>query len=123
MIFSPTYTLLQYRGAYDTFVATLDGKFKTSVEQRLKRLADHGAGAGANVTKKLRDGIYECRAQRERQQARLIWFYMKGKRIIVTVGFIKKKGKVPPLLIEQAIKIKKLLEDNPELLDEITEIH
>ena len=119
------FTLLQYDGAYDAFVADAESKvkgFRASIDQRLDRLAQFGAKAGPNVTKHLRDGIYECRAQRKRQQARLLWFYLKGKRIVVAVGVIKEK-KVRPGDIDRALAIKKTLQGNPELINDLTQIH
>ncbi len=117
------YTILQYRGAYDSFVASLeDKKLRAAVDQRLSRLAALGRNAGPKVSAPLRDGIFECRAQRNRQQARILWFYVKNMRIIVTAGVIKER-KVPPDLIDAAIDIKKTLEEHPELLNDLTEIH
>ena len=116
------FTLYQYQDAYDNFMAGLDTKFRAAVKQRLHRLAKLGAKAGPKVTKHLRDGILECRAQRNRQQARLLYFYLKGRKIIVSSALIK-EGKIPAAEIDRAISIKNTLEQNPELLDELTEIH
>ena len=117
------FRLYQYQQAYDSFVLNLETGLHAAVDQRLERLALLGGQAGPKVTKHLRDGIFECRAQRKRQQARLLYFYLKGMRIVVAVGLIKEGKKVPPAAIDRAIAIKSTLEVNPELLDDLTEIH
>ncbi len=47
---------------------------------------------------------------------------MKGMKIVVAVALVK-EGKVPRAEIDKALKIKATLEENPELIDELTEIH
>lgn len=118
------YALYQYRNAYDHFIAGIaaDVGLCAAVDQRLDRLALLGPRAGPKVTEHLRDGIFACRAQRKRQQARLLYFYLKGMRIVVAVGVVKEK-KVPPSAIDHALAIKKAIEENPELANEITPIH
>ena len=116
------YNLFQYQRAYDDFIAGIDKELAAAVDQRLQRLAQFGVKAGPKVTKALRDGIFECRAQRRRRQARLLYFYMKGMKIVVAVGLMK-EGKVPEAEIDRALAIKRTLEQHPELLDEITQIH
>lgn len=117
------YALYQYRSAYDDFISGIADKgLRAAVDQRLQRLAMFGPKAGPKVTEYLRDGILQCRAQRKRQQARLLYFYLKGMRIVVAVGLIK-ESKVPESEIDKAIAIKRTLAEHPELIDEITKIH
>lgn len=116
------YELYQYQLAYDNFVGSLDKKFAAAVDQRLARLALLGPKAGPKVSAHLEGGVFECRAQRNRRQARLLWFYMKGMTIVVAVALVK-EGKVPRAAINNALAIKTTLEENPELIDELTEIH
>ena len=116
------YTLLQYNGVYDAFAKGLDKGLLASFDQRLERLALRGRNAGPKVSAPLRGGIFECRAQRKRQHPRALWFYMQGMKIVVAVCLVK-EGKVPPAKIGRAIAIKRALEENPELLDGLTEIH
>ena len=47
---------------------------------------------------------------------------MKGMKIVVAVALVK-EGKIPRAVIDNALAIKAALEDNPELVDELTEIH
>ena len=116
------YDLYQYGQAYDSFVAGLDKGLRAAVDQRLQRLSQFGPRAGPKVTRALRDGIFECRAQRKRQHARLLYFYLKGMKIVVAAGLIK-EGKVPATDIDRALAIKRTLDQNPELINDLTEIH
>jgi len=117
------HTLFQYNGVYDEFIAGLDIPFQAAIDNRLNRLSLLGQNAGIKVTKPLRDGIFECRIQSRRQQARLLYFYLKGRKIIVANCIIKKGSKVPTTEIDRAIKIKEALEQHPELVNELSEIH
>lgn len=58
------------------------------------------------LSKPLRDGIFELRTTFADGIARTLFFYMKGKRVIITHGFVKKTQKTPPREIEKAIKLR-----------------
>jgi len=55
----------------------------------------------------LKDGIFEFRIQCSGDNARILYFFKVGKKIIVTNGFIKKTQKAPASEIEKAITYKK----------------
>jgi len=76
----------------------------------IERTANHGPPSNEQQCKHLEDGIYEFKA---RNGARVLWFYDKGKIIICTHGFVKKKQKTPREEIKRAKTIRnKYLEES-----------
>lgn len=55
-----------------------------------------------SLSKSLEDGIFELRTTFADGIARTLYFYLSGKRVIITHGFIKKSQKTPRLQIERA---------------------
>ena len=53
-------------------------------------------------SKPLGDGIFEVRAKQGSDISRVLYFFVVGKRVILTNGFIKKTAKTPPREIERA---------------------
>jgi len=79
--------------------------------------------ASRPISAPLKDGIFELRARAGKVQARLLFFFQPGKRIIFAVSTIKKKSKVPEQDIDKAKNIRDALLAEPELMDELTKIH
>ena len=59
------------------------------------------------LSKSLKDGIFELRVKHFNRISRCLYFFVKGKKIYFTNGFIKKTQKTPINEIEKAIKLKK----------------
>ena len=57
-------------------------------------------------SKFLRDGIFELRTQQGTDIARVLYFFVVGRKVILTNGFIKKTQKTPDEQIELAKKYK-----------------
>ena len=55
-------------------------------------------------SKPLEDGIFELRAQVGNNISRVLYFFVYGRRIVLTNGFIKKTQKTPKKEIELAKK-------------------
>ena len=55
-------------------------------------------------SKPLSDGIFEVRAIQGNQITRVLYFFVIGKKIILTNGFVKKTQKTPTREIELAKK-------------------
>lgn len=55
-------------------------------------------------SKPLSDGIFEVRAMQGNQITRVLYFFVIGKKIILTNGFVKKTQKTPTREIELAKK-------------------
>jgi phage-related protein len=61
-----------------------------------------------NLSKNIRDGIFELRVSFDNRIARSFYFYESNAKIIFTHGFIKKEQKTPDNEIEKAILIRKV---------------
>lgn len=63
----------------------------------------HVDNMGFNLyTKSTDDGIFELRAKVGSDITRVLYFFMVGKRVILTNGFVKKTVKTPPAEIARA---------------------
>ena len=60
------------------------------------------------LSKYLRDGIFELRVQLINTNSRSLYFFIEGKTIIFTHGFIKKTEKTPNSEIKKAKYVKEL---------------
>jgi phage-related protein len=60
--------------------------------------------------KALENGIFELRIIQGNNHARTFFFYMVGKQIIMTHGFIKKTNKTPRAELNKALEYKKEFE-------------
>ena len=62
----------------------------------------HSLRIKENLSKLLEDGIFELRTTFADGIARTLYFYLSGKRVIITHGFIKKSQKTSRREIERA---------------------
>ena len=115
--------LHQYGTAYDDIYEQCDTKLKARIDARLNKLCLKGNQARAPISKPVEDGIFELRASSGKVQARFLYFFRPKKVIVVAVGLFKAQSKIPRADIEKAKKIKSTFDNEPELLDETTEIH
>lgn len=109
-IFPMAWVLRQYRTVFSDFYAGCDADLKEAIDQRLAYLLQHGNMAGAPVSKPLREGLFELRANTNRHQARFLYFFQAGKVIIVISAFLKKTRKTPQDEIDKAKRRKKAIE-------------
>jgi len=65
-------------------------------------LETNGADLREPYSKHLNDGIFELRAQVGTDLSRVLYFFMIGKKVILTHGFVKKTQKTPSSEIEKA---------------------
>ena len=84
------------------FIATLDVKMETKVANAINTLAEKGNRLREPLSKPLGDGIFELRVQVATDISRVFYFFMVGKRAVLTHGFIKKTEKTPRDEIERA---------------------
>ena len=115
--------LHQYGTAYDDICEQCDTRLKARIDARLTALRSEGNQARAPISKPIEDGIFELRARSGNVQVRFLYFFRPKKNIIVAVGLFKTQSKVPRSEIEKAKRIKFTFDNEPELLDETTEIH
>ena len=72
-----------------------DQKLKAKVLRSLKLLEAYGNALREPDSKALGDGIFELRTIQGNDIVRCLYFFVPGKRVIVTNGFIKKADDIP----------------------------
>ena len=115
----PSWALLQFNGVYNEFLGQCDEEMKEVLEQRLDYLREYGNAARAPVSKPLKQGVFELRAGTARHQARLLYFFLPSRRIVIATAFFKKVRAVPQGEIEKAKQIKKLVTSNLDRINGI----
>ena len=65
-------------------------------------LEANGSELREPYSKPLGDGIFELRSQAGRDISRVLFFFLAGRKAVLTHGFIKKTQKTPPSEIEKA---------------------
>ncbi len=86
------------------FVLGLPDKLQAKTLRDLALLAEYGNDPKGKLTKSLGDGIFEVRSKQSSNIARVLYFFMIGKKIILTNGFLKKTQKTPQSEIDLAKK-------------------
>lgn len=87
--------------AYE-FLLRLDHKMRSKMVWTIELLEASGTGIREPYSKHLTDGIFELRAKVGSDISRVLYFFVIGRRAILTHGFIKKSNKTPPSEIERA---------------------
>ena len=76
------------------FLLSLDHKMRAKMLRTIDLLEAY--------SKALEDGIFELRAKVGSDISRVLYFFLVGKKVILTNGFIKKTNKTPPAEKERA---------------------
>lgn len=84
------------------FILSLDKKMRAKMLRTISLLADNGPDLRKPCSKPLGDGIFELRAKVGSDISRVLYFFIVGRRVILTNGFIKKTQKTPPAELERA---------------------
>ena len=69
-------------------------------------LAENGNELPEKHTKYIRQGLYELRIQQGSDIVRILYFFLVGRKVILTNGIIKKSAKIPLCELELALKFK-----------------
>lgn len=77
------------------FILSLDTKMQAKVLRTVALLRDAGPSLREPYSKPLADGIFEIRAKFGSDITRVLYFFVIGKKVILTNGFIKKTQKTP----------------------------
>lgn len=106
------YEVIAYRKAdgevpIETFLNGLPLKLREKTLRALQLLEEWGPRLGGEESAYLRDGIFELRTRFGSDITRVFYFFVIGKKIVLTNGFVKKSQKTPPREIERAIRYKK----------------
>ena len=84
------------------FILSLDKKMRAKMLRTISLLADNGPDLREPCSKPLGAGIFELRAKVGSDISRVLYFFVVGRRVILTNGFIKKTQKTPPAELERA---------------------
>ena len=88
----------------EEFILAQDVKMKAKLFKLLELLELKGNELREPYSKFLEDGIFEVRAIQGANITRILYFFVIGRKIILTHGFVKKTQKTPPYEIETAKK-------------------
>ena len=88
----------------EEFILAQDLKMKAKLFKLLELLEAHGNELREPYSKILKDGIFEVRAIQGNNITRVLYFFVVGRKIILTHGFTKKTQKTPPSEIDKAMK-------------------
>lgn len=84
------------------FLESLDAKMIAKILKIIELLEVNGPSLRLPYTEHLGDGIFEIRAKQGSDIARVLYFFVIGKKIVLTNGFVKKTQKTPKREIEKA---------------------
>ncbi len=84
------------------FLLSLDHKMRAKMLKTIDLLEANGIELREPYSKALEDGIFELRAKVGSDISRVLYFFLVGKKVILTNGFIKKTNKTPPAEKERA---------------------
>lgn len=88
----------------EEFILSQDVKMRAKLFRLLELLEIKGNELREPYSKHLEDGIFEIRAIQGNNITRVLYFFVVGKKIILTNGFVKKSQKTPTSEIETAKK-------------------
>ena len=100
----------------EEFILSQDVKMQTKLFRLLELLELKGNELREPYSKSLSDGIFEIRANQGNNITRVLYFFVVGKKIILTNGFVKKTQKTPENEIELAKKYREDYERRKENL-------
>lgn len=78
------------------FLDALDLKMRAKMVRTIALLQTNGYELREPYSKALNDGIFELRAKQGSDITRVLYFFVVGRKIVLTNGFIKKSQKTPP---------------------------
>ena len=84
------------------FILSLDIKMQAKVMRTIQLLQNNGPQLREPYSKPLGDGIFELRTKVGNDISRILYFFIVGRHVILTNGFIKKTQKTPPEEINRA---------------------
>ncbi|MDR2569933.1 MAG: type II toxin-antitoxin system RelE/ParE family toxin [Oscillospiraceae bacterium] len=88
----------------EVFIESLPPKMMAKVLRSINMLRLNGYELREPYSKHLDDGIFEIRAKVGKDISRVLYFFIIGRKAILTHGFIKKTQKTPPIEIDRAKK-------------------
>lgn len=98
----------------EEFILAQDNKMQAKIFMTLEFLEEKGPALREPYSKSLGDGIFEVRAKQGSDISRVLYFFVVGRKIILTNGFVKKTQKTPTGEITRAKKYRKDYESRKE---------
>lgn len=86
------------------FLLSLDVKMRARLVKIIELLSANGTELRMPYSEHLVDGIFEVRAKVGSNITRVLYFFVSGRKIVLTNGFIKKTQKTPKNEIELAMR-------------------
>lgn len=86
----------------EDFILAQDKKMMAKLLTMLEFLEEKGPELREPYSKSLGDGIFEIRAKQASDITRVLYFFIEGKKAILTNGFVKKTQRTPPAEIARA---------------------
>ena len=86
----------------EEFINSLDDKMSAKIYRLIAMVSENGPELREPYSRHLEDGIFELRAKLGSNITRVLYFFMVGRKIVLTNGFVKKTQKTPRSEIEAA---------------------
>lgn len=86
----------------EDFLDSLDTKMQAKLLRLIMLLEQNGNELREPYSKALSDGIFELRTKQGSNITRILYFFVVGRKIILTNGFTKKSMKTPQSEIDLA---------------------
>lgn len=84
------------------FIEGLNAKMIAKILKIIELLEQNGPALRQPYSKHLEDGIFEIRAKQGSDITRVLYFFVIGKKIVLTNGFVKKTQRTPNGEIKKA---------------------
>ena len=98
------------------FILGLDTKMRAKTLRTVALLREEGPSLREPYSKLLEGGIFEIRTKFGSDITRVLYFFVVGKKVILTNGFVKKTQKTPDNVIALAKKYRADYKLRKELL-------
>ena len=90
------YETAEGRVPAEEFIDLQDVKMQAKIFREIGLLAEKGNALEMPHSEHLDEGIFQLRAKVGNEISRVLYFFVVGKKIILTNGFVKKTQKTPP---------------------------
>ena len=98
------YETVEGRAPEEEFIDLQNMKMQAKIYREIGLLAEKGNALRMPHSEYLDDGIFQIRAKIGNDISRVLYFFVVGKKIILTNGFVKKTQETPPEEIDLAKK-------------------
>lgn len=90
------YQTAEGRAPAEEFIDSQNMKMQAKIFREIGLLAENGNALRMPHSEHLDDGIFQIRAKVGNDISRVLYFFVVGKKIILTNGFVKKTQETPP---------------------------